>query len=345
MPSGMEDDNYGGRLGEIDWGDLYAHRDGFLLFENLKSQWLRKIQPDYILIDSRTGHTDVGGICTRQLPDAVVVLFFPNAQNLRGLKKVVQDIRNEALAPRRKAIQLHFSMSNVPDLDDEEKILGARIEDFQSELEIESQPHIIHRYDSLALINQAIFVRVRPRSRLAREYRQLTDRLIQANPEDREGAIQRLTKVRSQRGPRLPGFEKYLENLEEHFRDDGEMQFQLALMRRARGRPDLALQLLNRAIELGYSKAEAYIARAEQFRDSSLTYADLLSALGSNDITVEESMRALTLLRAAPSNIIERASETPGWRNLPAEEREALGTSWRANRRELRSTVVRLSHY
>ena len=55
-------------------------------------------QPDYVLIDSRAGHTDTCGICTRQLPDSVVVFFFPNEQNLRGLAEVVGDIRAEAQA-------------------------------------------------------------------------------------------------------------------------------------------------------------------------------------------------------------------------------------------------------
>ena len=92
--------------------------------EDLKAQWRATISPDYVLIDSRTGHTDVGGICTRQLPDSVVVLFFPNDQNLRGIESVVRDIRNEALPPRRKEITVHLVAANVPDLDDEERILA-----------------------------------------------------------------------------------------------------------------------------------------------------------------------------------------------------------------------------
>jgi len=54
-----------------------------------------RLAPDYVLIDSRTGHSDVSGICTRQLPDSVVILFFPTDQNLRGLPKVVDDVRSE----------------------------------------------------------------------------------------------------------------------------------------------------------------------------------------------------------------------------------------------------------
>src|ERR1044072_3405661 len=123
MLSGHQDDSYPRRLNDIDWQQLYSEKSGYLLFEDLKEQWRQTLAPDYVLIDSRTGHSDVSGICTRQLPDSVVILFFPTDQNLRGLPKVVGDIRAESSGPRKSAIDLLFVMSNVPDLDDEDQIL------------------------------------------------------------------------------------------------------------------------------------------------------------------------------------------------------------------------------
>ena len=124
MPSGSQQ-GYAASFGEIDWNVLYEQHSGYLLFEDLKEQWRQIIQPDYVLIDSRTGHTDTCGICTRQLPDAVTLLFFPNEQNLRGLAKVVRDIRAEGGASQRRRIDTHFVMSNVPDLDDEDTSCNA----------------------------------------------------------------------------------------------------------------------------------------------------------------------------------------------------------------------------
>ena len=191
MPSGAHQERYATTFTQIDWGTLYEHYDGYLLFEDLKEQWQTFIQPDYVLIDSRTGHTDVGGICTRQLPDAVVILFFPNAQNLRGLKRVVRDIRAEGMEPRNKSIDLHFVMSNVPDLDDEDEILENSIASFKEDLGFKHDPMMIHRYDSLSLLNQVIFTKDRPRSRLSREYRAVTSEIIRLNPEDRLGRSSR----------------------------------------------------------------------------------------------------------------------------------------------------------
>ena len=166
MPSGRKE-SYAANFTQIDWGDLYERRDGFLLFEDIREQWKQTIKPDYVLIDSRTGHTDTSGICTRQLPNAVVVLFFPNEQNLRGLVDVVGDIRAEAESPRKKNIELHFVMSNVPDLDDEDQILESKIKAFQEQLGFRQEPMIVHRYDSLSLLNQVVFSKDRPKSRLA----------------------------------------------------------------------------------------------------------------------------------------------------------------------------------
>jgi hypothetical protein len=194
MPAGRRDAQYQSALAKIDWLALYREHDGFLLFEDTKAQWEQKFKPDYLLIDSRTGHTDVEGICTRQLPDAVVVLFFPNEQNLIGLQEVCSRIRAEASSGLMKHIRLHFVMSNVPDLDDEEGILRRCLEEFDSELDFGGRPDvIIHRCESAMLFNQAIFVLDRPKSRLAREYKRLARNLIFHNPADRDGALRFLT--------------------------------------------------------------------------------------------------------------------------------------------------------
>src|SRR5262249_8100834 len=150
----------------------------YLLFEDLKKQWEERLGFDYVLIDSRTGHTDVGGICTRQLPNATTLLFFPNDQNVRGLKQVVNDIREEARGPSKKSIKIHFCPSNVPDLDDEEAILENQLDHARLELGYREPACIIHHYRSLPLLDQQIFVKERPKTRLAKEYRELVDAIV-----------------------------------------------------------------------------------------------------------------------------------------------------------------------
>ena len=114
MPAGRYNDGYDARFKSINWPDLYENHDGYLLFEDLKAQWQKSLEVDYVLIDSRTGHTDVGGICTRQLPDSVVLFFFPNEQNRRGLQDVIRQIKEESKTERTKEHQDPFCHVECP---------------------------------------------------------------------------------------------------------------------------------------------------------------------------------------------------------------------------------------
>ena len=268
MPSGAQHAAYAANFNQIDWGALYERHDGYLLFEDLKEQWKQVLRPDYVLIDSRTGHTDTGGICTRQLPDAVAILFFPNEQNLRGLTTVVHDIRSEVDGPRRKEIDLHFVMSNVPDLDDEDSILEEKIDAFREQLGFKGEPMIVHRYDSLSLLSQVVFTKDRPRSRLAREYVALVDEIVRRNLKDRDGALEYVNRLR--RGRRRRRFDREsrqlmdqrLEQIEKDHSSDGEVLFNLATLRHDDRDREKALSLFDRAVEAGYEKPAAYLRRA-----------------------------------------------------------------------------------
>ena len=265
MPSGRNE-TYAAKFNQVDWGALYEKFDGFLLFEDLKEQWNRIVQPDYVLIDSRTGHTDTSGICTRQLPDAVVILFFPNEQNLRGLTEVVRDIRSEANEPRRNSIELHFVMSNVPDLDDEDRILENKIRAFQEQLGFERDPMIVHRYDSLSLLNQVVFAKDRPRSRLASEYAEIVQEITARNWADREGALDYIRRA-GRRGQWMEYEsmltpDQMLERIQATHSDDGEVLFRLGELGEAVGRSAWSASLVNQAIDAGYDQPNAYLKRA-----------------------------------------------------------------------------------
>lgn len=230
MPSGKTE-TYSANFKQLDWAELYERYDGYLLFEDLKLQWERIVQPDYVLIDSRTGHTDTGGICTRHLPDSVVIFFFPNEQNLRGLVEVVNDIRAEAHEPRNKAIDLHFVMSNVPDLDDEDEILQGKIRSFQDQLGFPEEPLLVHRYDSLSLLNQTVFTKDRPKSRLAKEYENIVREISACNMDERDTTLERLRSfLPSVPGLRLvisrdsvPKMEELLAKIEKSHLEDEEV--------------------------------------------------------------------------------------------------------------------------
>ena len=265
MPSGKAE-TYSANFKQLDWGELYERHDGYLLFEDLKEQWKQVVKPDYVLIDSRTGHTDTSGICTRQLPDSVVVFFFPNEQNLRGLVEVVRDIRAESEEPRNKAIDLHYVMSNVPDIDDEDRILESKITAFQDQLGFRKEPLVVLRYDSLSLLNQVVFTKDRPGSRLAKEYRNIVGEISARNPDDRDGALEYIRRSsrqgQSTLGDSALARERMLERIEKAHPEDSEVLWSLSELKQADGDQELAEALILRAIDAGHGQPKAYLRRS-----------------------------------------------------------------------------------
>ena len=320
MPSGSQQ-GYAASLGEIDWNDLYEQHSGYLLFEDLKEQWRKIIQPDYVLIDSRTGHTDTCGICTRQLPDAVTLLFFPNEQNLRGLAKVVRDIRAEADAPQGRHIGTHFVMSNVPDLDDEDDILQRMLARFKTELGMEDEPQVIHRYDSLSLLNQVVFTQDRPKSRLSQEYGGVVDLIVRANVEDEEGALHYMKEVGTSLDPPRD-VERKLTKIEEHHAKNGDVLFRLGELASDEGNWQRARSLLDRAVNLGNQTSRCLLARArilQRLGDDTAAKADAKRVLAEPHLPSQVAREAI---RLAALDVPEEVGELPavammdGWRKI-----------------------------
>ena len=276
MPSGELNEDYGKRLGAIDWNELYAKYDGYVMFEDLREQW-RQLGYDYVLLDSRTGVTDVGGICTRHLPDSVVMMFRPDEQSLQGTAGIVDAIRNERPAPGRDRARLHFVMAGIPDADDEEGVLDELRERFQQRLSISGfrdyadrddpywdpprdNPNLleIRNYQSMDLLQQPVYTRWRPRTMLARSYQELTKRIRCVNLDDREGALQ------------------YVKRFGRHILDDGELdKFRqrhrndpgvlgvLADAYHFASRTDEAVDLLEQVAELGTLSPRQILSLAE----------------------------------------------------------------------------------
>lgn len=99
--------NYAKNLERINWVDIFKEHKGDLLLKNFKKQIEIEFAADYVFIDSRTGITETGGICTKYLADTVVMLTSLNNQNIVGTSGIFKDIKGEG----KKFI---FVASNVP---------------------------------------------------------------------------------------------------------------------------------------------------------------------------------------------------------------------------------------
>lgn len=91
ISAGKRDETYRHRVQHMDWKRLYeVHRIGNFI-EQLRDAW--RSAYDFVLIDSRTGVSDVGDVCTVLLPDALVLVFVTNEQNLDGVKTALARAR------------------------------------------------------------------------------------------------------------------------------------------------------------------------------------------------------------------------------------------------------------
>src|SRR5260370_14649618 len=59
MSAGRRGQNYPSLLGKLNWKDFYARHEGFYFVGNLKGAIQVNFKPDYLLVDSRTGVTDI----------------------------------------------------------------------------------------------------------------------------------------------------------------------------------------------------------------------------------------------------------------------------------------------
>jgi hypothetical protein len=140
MPAGnVLSATYWRQLARLDWHELFYSEggEGIPFFLELKERIKDEFSPDFLLIDARTGITEVGGVATTLLPDQVVCLLLNNRENLEGAREVLRGIQRVS-ADRRRSIGIVPVLARIPvvarptDTDREEK-LTEFVSDFLSE--------------------------------------------------------------------------------------------------------------------------------------------------------------------------------------------------------------------
>lgn len=88
--SGGANGHYSEMLRDFNISKFYEEHDGGRRLEKFREELLAAY--DFVLIDSRTGVTDFGGICTIQMPDMLVMPFSPTEQGLNGTEKIARKV-------------------------------------------------------------------------------------------------------------------------------------------------------------------------------------------------------------------------------------------------------------
>ncbi|GIF22186.1 hypothetical protein BJ973_002511 [Actinoplanes tereljensis] len=90
LRAGSQDQNYARSIYERDWDEFYERYGGGQLFDALRDDM--RAHYDYALIDSRTGWSDVAGICTVHMPDILVDCFTFSEQGIDGAATVAANV-------------------------------------------------------------------------------------------------------------------------------------------------------------------------------------------------------------------------------------------------------------
>ena len=107
--------DYWKKLSSINWYDLiYENPNGLAFFLNLKEVINQKIKPDFLLIDSRTGISEMAGVTLSLLADEIVVVAANNKENLGGANRIIKSISNPENNILEKTPNITFVLSRVP---------------------------------------------------------------------------------------------------------------------------------------------------------------------------------------------------------------------------------------
>ena len=93
LSPGRQNRNYLATLGALDWDNFYDDLNGGEFLDAMREDMKRRY--DYVLIDSRTGLSDVADICTVHLPDVLVDCFALSTQAIDGAAQVARQIEKQ----------------------------------------------------------------------------------------------------------------------------------------------------------------------------------------------------------------------------------------------------------
>lgn len=254
MPAGNL--QHGFNPNDIRFRDLLKRRGAMNFIDYFKQQ-LESLKIHYVLVDSRTGLTEISGLCTIALPDIVIILTGLNCQNLEGTKWVISNITTD----KTKQKDLFVVFSPVPDF--EEQLKKDRMKEAIGYLGKSYMPKISLSYHPRLSMIEELFTVEWPNTGLSYNYHSLAKFISKRNSDDIESLLEKEKQPRD-----LPGVVK------------GHKE-ELAIKMKRREILNKALKLYPESTrvnysfgkfmfnEKNYSKAERYLRKAVNRPDAS----------------------------------------------------------------------------
>jgi cell division protein FtsB len=175
---------------DFDWTEFYRDWAGAAYLDFFRAQM--EAAADIILVDSRTGVTEAGGVCTHHLPDLVLLFSAANDQNVEGTRWMADILQKPELREMRggrdlallaipSRIEISADVDSLPDfrrrfIAEFSRYLPAELENLGSFIERAEIPYIA-RYS----FRETIVARLPEEKRLkeiANPYKAITDAII-----------------------------------------------------------------------------------------------------------------------------------------------------------------------
>jgi len=265
IPAGnTNSENYWKKLSTINWYDLiYENPNGLAFFLKLKEIIQEKIKPDFALIDSRTGISEMSGISLSLLADQVVIVAANNKENLNGAKKIIASLSNPENSILNKLPKINFVLSRIPFTDrpedrNKENLLVSRIRreylsPFVNDINVIHSDRELEEVEKIKIA----YEKDENNAQISIDYLKLFEVLTKDDLTENE--IRRFKNIRQSE----------------------RLYFQASNS----NNPSIQIELINKAIELNKSNLELYLFRArvyENLKDYSNSLDDLNYILSKN---------------------------------------------------------------
>lgn len=296
MPAGRIGSDYQQQLGDLAWRRLHPKQGTRPFVDGLRQALIDEIKPHYVLIDARTGLSDVGGLSTHVLADMVVLVFNITPASIEGSVRAFRSFTSEG--SRVRFVQL--VASPVPPQGPGESLAETRIgqaTELMKEATLYGRNLIRIDYHPAMVLAEELAVRKADRYPAAARYEMLRDSIQRANPREVFPLVEEAVQLRSEGrldeavallraftsshsgdveghlalGNFLFDAGRYAEAGEE-FRTASTLAPEIPLANRRLGealvaakKPDEAVEALKRAAELGDQSRELYLAQARAY--------------------------------------------------------------------------------
>ncbi|MDR0864861.1 MAG: AAA family ATPase [Candidatus Symbiothrix sp.] len=117
IPAGnSEQGKYWKKLSRISWWNLFYrdNSEGIPFFLDLKEKIKKEFSPDYLLIDTRTGITEIAAITMSLLAESIVLFAVNNEENICGTQQIIRTITKKENKLLDTIKEIHFVLTRIP---------------------------------------------------------------------------------------------------------------------------------------------------------------------------------------------------------------------------------------